>query len=113
MDIIKSQEDEIRRLKIWRDTWYPGAPTPDPGINTLARAMPGMSVDLKTLAAAPDFDRAFIEAMVPHHSSAIEMSRAAAGVLRHPELRDFAGDVITYQQLEIDRMLLWKQEWFK
>lgn len=41
------------------------------------------------------------------------MSQAAMSNLKHLEVRDFAHDVITVQQLEIDRMLLWQQEWFK
>ena len=59
------------------------------------------------------FDRAFIDAMVPHHQSAIEMARAAkqAG-LTQPELITIANDIIASQQEEIDRMLSWRKQWF-
>lgn len=65
-----------------------------------------------TTAQVP-FDRAFIDAMVPHHRSAIEMARAAkqAG-LTQPELISIADDIIVSQQKEIDRMLSWRKQWF-
>jgi len=59
------------------------------------------------------FDRAFIDAMVPHHQAAIEMAREAkqAGLTR-PELIKIADDIIATQQAEIDQMLEWRQQWF-
>lgn len=59
------------------------------------------------------FDLAFIDAMVPHHRSAIEMAEAArSGGLTQPDLGEIANDVIASQQLEIDQMLEWREEWF-
>lgn len=60
-----------------------------------------------------DFDRAFIDAMVPHHESAIEMARVAkeAG-LTNPDLIKVANDILATQQQEIDRMKRWRKEWF-
>ena len=59
------------------------------------------------------FDRAFIDAMVPHHQSAIEMAEAAkeAG-LSQPELITVANDIVDSQQAEIDEMLSWRKDWF-
>ena len=59
------------------------------------------------------FDRAFIDAMVPHHEEAIEMARAAkeAG-LSEPVLVEIADAIIATQQEEIDRMKAWREEWF-
>jgi uncharacterized protein (DUF305 family) len=75
--------------------------------------MPGMEVDLEALAKSKDFDRDFIEAMIPHHESAIGMSQAALPKLKRLELHDLAQDIITFQQIEIDRMRAWQQEWFR
>ena len=59
------------------------------------------------------FDLAFIDAMVPHHRSAIEMAEAAkAGGLTQPELGEIANDVIGSQQREIKQMLDWREEWY-
>jgi uncharacterized protein (DUF305 family) len=59
------------------------------------------------------FDRAFIDAMVPHHQAAIEMAREAkrAG-LRQQELISIADNIISTQQAEIDQMLAWREQWF-
>lgn len=64
-------------------------------------------------AEGADFDRAFIDAMVPHHESAIEMALAAkeAG-LSQPELVEVADAILATQQEEIDRMKAWREEWF-
>ncbi len=59
------------------------------------------------------FDRAFIDAMVSHHQSAIEMAREAkAAGLAEPELIQIADDIIASQQSEIDDMLSWRKQWF-
>lgn len=59
------------------------------------------------------FDRAFIDAMVPHHESAIEMARSAeAAGLSNPELRQVADDILSTQQVEIDQLKQWRGEWF-
>lgn len=59
------------------------------------------------------FDRAFIDAMVPHHRSAIEMAKAAqAAGLMHPVLMKIARNIVTSQQAEIDKMLAWRKAWY-
>jgi uncharacterized protein (DUF305 family) len=69
----------------------------------------------ETRAGSADvpFDRAFIDAMVPHHEGAIEMADAAkqAG-LSEPELVEIADAIIATQQDEIDQMREWRREWF-
>jgi len=59
------------------------------------------------------FDQAFIDAMVPHHEGAIEMATAAkeAG-LSQPDLVEVADDILATQQVEIDQMKQWREEWF-
>lgn len=114
-DIILTQEDEIRRMNLWRAELGGGpTATPDPhnmggGGDTMG--MPGMDVDLDELARSPNFDRDFIQAMIPHHQSAIDMARAALPNLKHEPLRGLAQDIITTQQVEIDRMKKWLEEW--
>jgi uncharacterized protein (DUF305 family) len=66
-----------------------------------------------TISGQAPFDRAFIDAMVPHHQAAIEMARGAkqAG-LSQPELISIANDIVATQQVEIDQMLAWREQWF-
>jgi uncharacterized protein (DUF305 family) len=63
-------------------------------------------------SSAVPFDRSFIDAMVPHHESAIEMAEAAKPRLTQPDLIEVADDIVASQQAEIDRMLAWREEWF-
>lgn len=68
-----------------------------------------------TTGGAPEaaFDRAFIDAMVPHHRSAIAMAKAAQGRgLTQPDLERIAADIVVSQQREIDKLLEWRESWF-
>jgi uncharacterized protein (DUF305 family) len=67
----------------------------------------------QTTSAQAPFDRAFIDAMVPHHRSAIEMAREAkAAGLAAPELVKIADNIIASQRGEIGQMLAWRGQWF-
>lgn len=59
------------------------------------------------------FDRSFIDAMVPHHLSAIDMANAAreAG-LEAPVLQRIARNIVSSQQREIDQMKQWRKQWY-
>ena len=78
----------------------------------------GDSEDGDDSAAAPagssavPFDRSFIDAMVPHHQSAIEMAEAAKPRLTQPDLVEVADNILASQQKEIDRMLDWREQWY-
>lgn len=64
-------------------------------------------------ASGVPFDRAFIDAMVPHHDSAILMANEATEAgLTEPELIAIAGNIVITQQREIDQMLAWRETWF-
>jgi uncharacterized protein (DUF305 family) len=57
-------------------------------------------------------DRVFIDMMVPHHQSAIEMARLAQERAEHDELRTLAAAIIAAQQREISLMRSWRSDWF-
>jgi uncharacterized protein (DUF305 family) len=59
-----------------------------------------------------DIDRAFIDVMVPHHQSAVEMAKLALERAEHDELRRLASDIIAAQEREIAQMREWRREWF-
>ncbi len=71
------------------------------------------SSDAGATPSGDAFDKAFIDAMVPHHESAIEMATAVkeAG-LSQPDLVKVADDILATQQLEINQMKDWRGEWF-
>ena len=108
-DIVTSQDGEIVKMKSWRKSWY-GSDQIAPGMG--GHAMGGMDTDLGTLAAASPFDKAFIDAMLPHHQSAVEMATEAQTKATHAELKQLARDIIAAQQREIDQMKRWRTQWY-
>lgn len=73
-------------------------------------SMDDMMVELEG-KTGDDFDKAFIEMMIPHHEGAIEMARAAQQSAKHQEIKNMADDIISAQQSEIDMMRGWQRSW--
>lgn len=57
-------------------------------------------------------DEAFLEMMITHHQSAIEMSKVLLTSTKRPELQKLANDIITAQDGEIEMMQNWLKEWY-
>jgi len=127
--IIRAQNDEISKMKSWRKEWYgsdqtppmnkmpmvPGATTPGAAgsMDHSAGGTMDMAKDVDKLRAAPaPFDRAFIDAMIPHHQSAIDATRAAETRAQKPEIKELAKAISTDQQREIEQMRAWRRAWF-
>jgi len=62
-------------------------------------------------ATTENFDLAFIEAMVPHHQTAVMMAQMATMRAEHPELQTLAQTMIDDQQREIAQMQAWRAAW--
>jgi uncharacterized protein (DUF305 family) len=71
-----------------------------------------MAVDLNALKNAPDFDRAFIEEMIPHHKMALMMSSMIVDSDR-TEMRTLSYAIVKAQSTEIEQMRQWYQTWYK
>ncbi len=108
-NIVTSQDGEIVRMKGWRKGWY-GSEQIAPGMG--GHTMGGMNMDLGVLASAQPFDKAFIDAMIPHHQSAIDMGRDAQKQAQHQEIKDLATEIIAAQQRELDQMKTWRAQWY-
>ena len=74
--------------------------------------MPGMGTSLEALKAAPDFDRAFIEQMIPHHRMGVMMASHAGWNTRHPQLRELEAAMVRVQSQEIEQMAQWYRQWY-
>jgi len=107
--IVADQDSEIAQMKSWRKAWY-GSDQIAPGMG--GHQMGGMDTDLTALANAQPFDRAFIDAMLPHHESAVMMAQEAQTKAEHQELKDLAGRIIASQQREIAQMKAWRAQWY-
>jgi uncharacterized protein (DUF305 family) len=67
-----------------------------------------MNASLEKLKGA-DFEQSFLQQMIQHHRSAIEMANMASSQTQRTELRQFAEKMISSQQKEIDEMTGWLQ----
>jgi uncharacterized protein (DUF305 family) len=78
-------------------------PVPPPATPTAAAVATGSAVE---------FDRLFIDMMVPHHEAALEMARVAQERADRAEIKQLAADILRSQDAEITRMRQWRKEWF-
>ena len=119
-DIIKAQDKEIAQLKQWRTAWYPKAPsTPMAWHKEMNHSMAmseeqikAMRMDVDLGPADADFDRRFIDAMIPHHEGAVVMAKEALQKSKRPEIQKLAQDIIGSQENEIDQMKQWRKAWY-
>ncbi len=70
-----------------------------------------MGTDLSALQNATDFDREFIEQMIPHHQMAVRMASMVLNSSQHPEIRNLAQSIINSQTAEIEQMEQWYRSW--
>ncbi len=110
-DIVIAQEAEIEELKTIKREKFGTSEVPMKMDPEEMRSM-GMMADPQELAKKEPFDRAFIDAMIPHHQSAIEMARVALEESRVPEIEELAEEIVRAQQREIEQMRQWREEWY-
>lgn len=129
--IVETQSRELEQLRAWRAAWYPDIPAlsesqvfagletkaANPGLGGVPGlpelAMAGMAGSLAALCEETEqFDLAFINAMVEHHTGAVLISELVAEEAIHPELKPFAQTVVDTQGAEIATMLEWRDIWF-
>ena len=112
-DIKRTQTAENAQMRAWYREWF-GTAVPDVGGSS--QMMGGMmgsgAMDMADLEVAEPFDKAFIEAMIPHHETAIMMSQMAGGASGRPEMRGLTSSIIEAQSTEIDMMQAWYEEWY-
>jgi uncharacterized protein (DUF305 family) len=110
-DIVSAQEAEIRKLKSIKREEFGSSRVP---MDMGAKQMEGMGimVDPQALADEDPFDKAFIDNMIPHHRSAIEMAEVAARETANPKVKDLAEGIVEAQKREISQMKQWRQQWY-
>ncbi len=122
-DILRSQDTEISRMRQWRREWFGSDATPPMskmpmlgGMASMAahsgQTTMDMAADIERLrSASGPIDIAFIDAMIPHHQSAIEAGRLALQQATRTEIKDLALSIIEAQQREIGQMQAWRLSW--
>jgi uncharacterized protein (DUF305 family) len=110
-DIVAAQQSEISVMKtIHRDMQNMGEHSS--GHMGMSDSEMGMSMHPAALEQVTPFDRAFIDAMVPHHQGAVAMAKLLLKRGEQPGLRKMADDIISAQTKEIARMRAWRKAWY-
>ena len=119
-NIIDSQGREIYQMKSWYRDWL-GREVPKDsevmgrhGMGQSTRMHMGMmgdETDMTRLEQAKEFDKAFIEEMIPHHQMAVMMATMLLQGTNRPEMKQLAQDIIAAQTKEINQMRQWYTDW--
>jgi uncharacterized protein (DUF305 family) len=109
-DIVSAQEAEIEELKSIKKEEFGTSRVPME-MSAEEMQMMGMT-EPQELANKDPFDKAFIDAMIPHHQSAIEMAQVAHRQSDNPKIKKLAEDIVEAQTREITQMEGWRQQWY-
>jgi len=66
----------------------------------------------RDLAKKDPLDKAFIDAMIPHHQSAIEMAQVARKETDNPKIKTLSTNIVEAQKREISQMKHWREQWY-
>jgi len=117
--IIEGQTKEIQDMNGWYKDWF-GNAVPKVSTGMMGGGMMSQSgmhmggqEDMAALENAPDFDKAFIEEMIPHHQLAIMMANMLQSGTNRPEMQQLAKNIIESQSKEIQQMQAWYTQWYK
>ena len=124
--IKSSQASENVQMRAWFRQWYgQDVPVWKPGagwgwqVGTGGMMGTGMGMgmhggtNLTALSTAKDFDRAFIEQMIPDHQMGVMMASMAQINSQHLELRELQQAMVKVQSEEILQMQQWYRRWYQ
>jgi len=109
-NVISTQQAEIEELRAIKEQEFGTSEVPMQ-MSPEEMEMMGME-DPSELANQRPFDEAFINSMIPHHQSAIDMAQVALDESDNPAIRDLAGRIVEDQTREIEQMRGWLEEWY-
>ena len=110
-NIVSTQRAEIEELKSIKKEEFGTSEVPMEMSPRQTRGM-GVMMNPEQLARSKPFDKAFIEAMIPHHQSAIYMARVASENSEVPAIKELAENIVGAQEREIEQMTRWRQQWY-
>jgi uncharacterized protein (DUF305 family) len=108
--VISTQQAEIEQLRSIKEQEFGTSEVPTQ-MSPEEMEMMGME-DPAELANQRPFDEAFINAMIPHHESAISMAQVALAESDNPRIRELAASIVEDQEAEIAQMTEWGREWY-
>lgn len=113
-DIIAAQEKEMSDMTTWQQEWgYPSTSADNMMDHSAMGMMEGNGSMMAQLdgKTGDDFDKAFLEQMIMHHQSAIDMAAPGKDNASRQELKDLTVVIVDAQTKEIQQMEQWQKEW--
>ena len=114
--IITGQQREIAQMQQWRNDWYGATSTGAmPGMisgGMMGSGMMNRNQMRQMMGQDADFDRMFLQMMIPHHEGAISLAQQALAQVEHPEIKALAQGIVTTQQAEITEMQGYLRGWY-
>lgn len=104
--IVQVQSAEIVEMQGWLQSWY--------GIEYEPEMKPGSMKQMEKLASldGAEFEIAFMEMMIKHHSKAVKEGQHCIDRAYHEELIEACEDIVTSQTAEIELMESWLCQWY-
>lgn len=120
-NIINSQSQEITQMKSWYQSWFGRElPTGDQVMQQhgmmgnssgMHMGKMGDTSDITNLETSADFDKEFLQEMIPHHQMAVMMASMLKNGTNRSEMKQLADNIISTQTSEIDQMRSWLRRW--
>ena len=110
-NIVSTQQSEIEELKSIKKEEFGTSNVPMEMSPQQMRGV-GMMMDPQQLSNREPFDKAFIDAMIPHHQSAIYMAQVAQEESKIPAIKELVENIVDAQKLEIEQMKQWRKQWY-
>ena len=101
--IEAAQSPEIEEMQGWLASWDEDA-TSEGGAEHTGGAMSDEDMAALEAASGPEFDRMFLEMMIEHHTSAIEMAETEIADGEFPDAVEMANAIKSSQEVEIGEM---------
>lgn len=117
--IVEGQTKENQDMNRWYKDWFGGdvravnSGMTGGGMMSQGGMHMGGTEDMANLENATDFDKAFLEAMIPHHQLALMMVQMLEAGSSRPEMQQLAKNITASQSKEIQQMQGWYQQWYK
>ncbi len=113
-DIVSAQTSEITNMTDWQKTWGYPASSGEQMMDHSSMGMMDSNASMMTALngkTGDDFDKAFLEQMIMHHQSAINMAARGKTNAQHQEVKDLTAAIVTAQTKEIIQMKQWQKDW--
>lgn len=102
-NIISAQVKEVTQLYAWKKDWYN---------DTRKVELNQHSMNVNLGSADEKYDLRFINAMITHHSGAVDMANDALTKSTRTEILDLANAIMSDQTKEIQQMQEWRMDWY-